>query len=343
LKYQIAHVTDSTLDQAYKGMTAEAADAVAAVDATKGEVLADANGLITPYYSSNAGGLTADPAEVWGNPVSYLKSTPSPDEGAAAGKAVWYRVSLDDGTIGYVHSAYLKDTGAKNAIGLSIYAATDNAVNVRLSPSTDASSPPIGKLNTGDRVTVLGQIQESNAYSWMRGPFDAAALQSKLAGSGVVLSGPLRTLEVSQRGASGRATEVKANGQPIRTSTPDALRTALGGLPSTRFEIEETGRYTIVGANGAARQLPDAGGPLYVLSGQQSAPMPVTAQQMVVINGDNQIRVISKAPQFVFTGKGFGHGLGMSQWGAKGYAELGYDYKKILQTYYSGVSIVKGD
>lgn len=40
-----------------------------------------------------------------------------------------------------------------------------------------------------------------------------------------------------------------------------------------------------------------------------------------------------------FTGSGWGHGLGMSQWGAKGMAEQGYSYREILQYYYTGVSI----
>jgi stage II sporulation protein D len=338
LKYQVAHVTDSTLDQAYKGIDSEAADVIAAAAATQGEVLADASGLITPYYSSNAGGLTADASEVWGKPVAYLQSVASPDDGAAAAKPTWYRVALADGTIGYVRADYLKDTGAKNAIGLPIYACTDDAVNVRPAPSTDASSVPLDKLNAGDRVTVIGQTKESNAYSWQRGPIDAASLQSKLNAYG--LSGPLATLEVSQRGPSGRVTELKANGVPLKLPNPDTIRTALGGLPSTRFEIEETGRYTIVGANGATRQLPDAGGPLYALDAGSNGAVSL-GDNMVALSGDGSIRVLSKKPQFVVTGTGFGHGLGMSQWGARGYAELGYDYRKILQTYYSGVSIVK--
>ncbi|UUZ84433.1 hypothetical protein LJK88_12520 [Paenibacillus sp. P26] len=53
------------------------------------------------------------------------------------------------------------------------------------------------------------------------------------------------------------------------------------------------------------------------------------------------MRMVTKSSQYIFRGKGNGHGLGMSQWGAKGYAEQGYDYKKILQTYYIGVSITK--
>lgn len=38
-------------------------------------------------------------------------------------------------------------------------------------------------------------------------------------------------------------------------------------------------------------------------------------------------------------GKGFGHRLGMSQWGAKTLADNGKNYKQILQHYYSDVSI----
>ena len=36
---------------------------------------------------------------------------------------------------------------------------------------------------------------------------------------------------------------------------------------------------------------------------------------------------------------GYGHGVGMSQYGANGYAKNGYDYKKILKHYYTNVEI----
>ena len=40
------------------------------------------------------------------------------------------------------------------------------------------------------------------------------------------------------------------------------------------------------------------------------------------------------------TTKGFGHGVGMSQYGANGAAKAGYTYKQILNHYYSGASLV---
>lgn len=42
---------------------------------------------------------------------------------------------------------------------------------------------------------------------------------------------------------------------------------------------------------------------------------------------------------FVFSGKGSGHGAGLSQWGAKGMAENGYGYAEILKHFYPGTKI----
>ncbi|QZY57058.1 SpoIID/LytB domain-containing protein [Crassaminicella profunda] len=43
--------------------------------------------------------------------------------------------------------------------------------------------------------------------------------------------------------------------------------------------------------------------------------------------------------QYVFVGKGYGHGAGMSQWGAKKMAEQGFTYEQILSHYYTGIRI----
>ena len=44
-------------------------------------------------------------------------------------------------------------------------------------------------------------------------------------------------------------------------------------------------------------------------------------------------------PVFVITGRGWGHGVGMSQWGANGFARRGTSYDRILTHYYRGTSI----
>ena len=44
---------------------------------------------------------------------------------------------------------------------------------------------------------------------------------------------------------------------------------------------------------------------------------------------------------FIFAGRGWGHGVGMSQWGAYHMAQLGYSYKEILSFYYNNTLISK--
>ena len=44
--------------------------------------------------------------------------------------------------------------------------------------------------------------------------------------------------------------------------------------------------------------------------------------------------ILRNGAGFTFVGKGWGHGVGMSQWGAKGMAELAFGYEEILQYYF---------
>ena len=44
---------------------------------------------------------------------------------------------------------------------------------------------------------------------------------------------------------------------------------------------------------------------------------------------------------YVIRGRGWGHGVGMGQWGAYGQAKRGVPYKKILSHYYPGTKLAK--
>ena len=44
--------------------------------------------------------------------------------------------------------------------------------------------------------------------------------------------------------------------------------------------------------------------------------------------------------QLLVRGQGFGHGVGMSQWGAHGLAEQGADFRAILGHYYRGAEVM---
>jgi len=93
---------------------------------------------------------------------------------------------------------------------------------------------------------------------------------------------------------------------------------------------------------------------LYCMNGSISTER-VNAKGISVLSGDGEISqtgfencyVLGSAGEkenpeperFTIEGKGWGHGLGMSQEGAKAMAENGYDYREILSFYYKDTTI----
>ncbi|MCM3905959.1 MAG: SpoIID/LytB domain-containing protein [Pyrinomonadaceae bacterium] len=62
-------------------------------------------------------------------------------------------------------------------------------------------------------------------------------------------------------------------------------------------------------------------------------------EQLFVI--DRKYGSDGRVTSFVFTGRGWGHGVGMCQVGAYGLAKQGLSYAQILKTYYSGIELSK--
>ena len=97
----------------------------------------------------------------------------------------------------------------------------------------------------------------------------------------------------------------------------------------------------------------DSGG-LYAIDGNENvAP---AAGDVYVITGSGTVRLEQSGAEntgglgslssttgnngwFTFIGKGWGHNVGMSQYGAYAMAQKGYTYREILQFYYTGVTV----
>ena len=60
---------------------------------------------------------------------------------------------------------------------------------------------------------------------------------------------------------------------------------------------------------------------------------------IAIYNGTSYKSIDAKPNAFVFDGKGYGHGLGMSQHGARKMAESNYTYEQILMYYYTGIKV----
>lgn len=116
--------------------------------------------------------------------------------------------------------------------------------------------------------------------------FSRAQVAKACADAGVQV-GEVESVELGEKGESGRAKALLVNGKAV-------------SAPSFRIQI---------GANKLKSTLIDS----------------------VAVEGD----------AVTFTGRGFGHGVGLSQWGAYRMAEEGRTAPQILQRYFPGVGIVE--
>ncbi|MNO82330.1 Amidase enhancer precursor [compost metagenome] len=232
-------------------------------------------------------------------------------------------------------------SGGYTAAGLKKLTVSTSSVMVRPIPLIQSNVDPVAKMNPGDEAVILEKVSESSTYSWVRGPFSSDDLVKSLKGKTTTEApATITNLEVTQRGPSGRVLQVTANGQILDVKYPDLYRSALGGLPSTLFDIVPIGRYTVQGAGDVKSTATTTSGTAVMSS---SGVKTSSGSNLVVMGADGVSRVVEQSTEFMFVGRGNGHGIGLSQWGAKGMADAGYDYRQILQHYYQNVTIVRNE
>ncbi len=136
-----------------------------------------------------------------------------------------------------------------------------------------------------------------------------------------------RHLELLVRGTAGENTIVRGG---TRT---------LFNLSSSLYEIIPAHRRVlVVNGQGEVKEI-DINQAVHAATAQGPVPAARSATE-INLTGSQRNRIVSKLPLgFGFDGRGWGHGVGMSQWGAYEMARLGYNYEQILKYYFNGISI----
>jgi stage II sporulation protein D len=79
--------------------------------------------------------------------------------------------------------------------------------------------------------------------------------------------------------------------------------------------------------------------PCRIRRGRCAATLTVALTALLLaLTGAGAALAASTDVAFRIVGHGWGHGIGMSQWGAYGYAKHGWEYKAILKHYYTGIA-----
>ncbi|MDS1030004.1 SpoIID/LytB domain-containing protein [Bacillota bacterium LX-D] len=114
----------------------------------------------------------------------------------------------------------------------------------------------------------------------------------------------------------------------------DSIRSVLG-LKSTLFDLQLDSTITVLDGNGKKKTYNYANN-LQTVSANGTTAFINEAENYYWVQGSQAQKNIPKVFQtVVINGKGYGHGLGMSQWGAWGLASQGYNYISIIKHYYN--------
>lgn len=111
-------------------------------------------------------------------------------------------------------------------------------------------------------------------------------------------------------------------------------------LSKAGYKVGKISNIRISGKSGSGRakmlNISHSGGTLSILAAKFRLAVDPWLIKSVMFK-----RISKNGKYFEFSGKGWGHGVGMCQWGAKQMADRGYNYKQILKHYYPGTKAEK--
>ncbi|MGY4688899.1 SpoIID/LytB domain-containing protein [Salibacterium sp. K-3] len=162
----------------------------------------------------------------------------------------------------------------------------------------------------------------------------------------------LSDLEIVEKSEAGRVQQLRAVGvneaigetqEKILPdgSSPDSIRWNLGStLKSTMFDVsKDTNSVSVKTADGSEQSYESA---LGMKVRQSDGSDEVVAYDNFAVQTSSGVEYLkAAASSYQFSGSGWGHGLGMSQWGAYEMAQQGMSYRDILTHYYTNIDIVQ--
>lgn len=108
---------------------------------------------------------------------------------------------------------------------------------------------------------------------------------------------------------------------------------------SNFFDIILGNSFTVVDATRGPKTINSGMGLMAV--NEEGSPAVINASQVYAIGAEGTKEVDIFPGKITFAGHGWGHGVGMSQWGAYQMAVEGKEYQDIIKFYYTGVEIKK--
>ena len=194
----------------------------------------------------------------------------------------------------------------------------------------------------GSEIPYLVSVEDpyesetSSHYIWQK-TLSAEEIKKILFISGVEI-GDILSVSAENYSPSGRVTELRITGTKgsITYYTQDTRM--IFSLNSQKYTIQSAGNAVVRSADGTLKTLSLDGRSVTSKSG--TTKLSAYSNTVAVVGSGNNVNKVNMSSNtYVFSGRGWGHGVGMSQEGAKGFARQGYNYEQILKHYYQGITV----
>ncbi|MFT9494036.1 SpoIID/LytB domain-containing protein [Anaerosolibacter sp.] len=196
-------------------------------------------------------------------------------------------------------------------------------------------SSPIGYLKGVSDPFSIGAPNDTWTYVMTKDQIQEVLNSKQLS------VGDLNSIQVTSYSDFGRVLKMEVSGSSDKKILEkEKVRSIFGynNIKSTWFTVNTDASATVISGDASGPKQISSGN-LFIAAADGARQLDGSLEQIVVFNGIELKNISFNANQYVFTGKGWGHGLGMSQWGAKKMAEEGYTYDQILTYYYTGTQI----
>ena len=296
---------DNTTDQVYGGYSSEYEATNKAVDETKGEMIYYNGKLIDAVFHSTSGGSTEDSENVWVNALPYLRGVE--DEYSNVSPITkWEQIYSKDDIIARLK---LYENDVNELYSIEIAEVSENNRVLECIFSTDK-----GKITyTKDKVrSVLGlkslwfTIENSSLLYFTNEQYAE------------VTKSIINFISKSNNG------EVA-----IKDGILDSIVDEEESSSNNNETLNENNNYKLLDTGNISNK--------YLISSKGTNNASVSKNAFISSAGVSVLN--NNTSEYIINGRGWGHGVGMSQYGAMQMAKEGFTYEEILKYYYTGVNI----
>lgn len=332
---------NTTNCQVYKGAGRINERVMDAVLETEGMVMTYDNEIVTAYYSSSMGGVTVSAFDAWGGKdVPYLQAVETPWENYMVhNNAFWITEISPEALLERLHTAgydelkdaieeveiaelaenstYVKTLRVTDIHGTSIEITNTDNVRTSLTPYVNSANFVVGRGQVEYTEDIIIDYVEDYEDDYMigSGNYDIDSGYMTLDDCYVITEDSL---------------EKNYSDNYVKILTGDS-----------EIEHEKNDVFVITRQNAAAFLGDEYNN--YVFTEEEDAEIKYNTSIIEEKSTDEILYKVAYAEDednFIFVGKGWGHGVGMSQYGARDMAGFGYSAEEILMAYFLDTQIV---